>query len=109
MPLTIIHLGLSKATGHIQENHFPLPTLSTILKGLAHELYSGRGFFVIRTLPVDSYSREDLVIVYAGKTHIVIAPQCSVKGDPFQVCLRMLALRVDGKMTLARSLRMSRT
>lgn len=58
--------SLSKATGHIQEDHFPLPTLSTILKGLAHELYSGRGFFVIRTLPVDSYSREDLVIVYAG-------------------------------------------
>ncbi|KAF3927226.1 hypothetical protein ABW20_dc0106224 [Dactylellina cionopaga] len=30
------------------------------------ELYSGRGFFVLRTLPVDSYSKEDVAIVYAG-------------------------------------------
>ena len=37
------------------------------LKDLAHELHSGRGFFVLRTLPIDDYSRADIVIVYAGK------------------------------------------
>jgi hypothetical protein len=68
MPLTMVHLGLNKPTGHIGKDNFPLPTLSTTLKGLAHELYSGRGFFVIRTLPIDRYSNEDLVIVYAGKS-----------------------------------------
>lgn len=54
--------------GHISKDTFPLPTLSATLKGLAHELYSGRGFFVLRTLPVNSYSRADIAIIYAGNT-----------------------------------------
>lgn len=29
-------------------------------------LYSGRGFFVIREIPIDKYSRRELAIVYAG-------------------------------------------
>jgi hypothetical protein len=53
--------------GYINKKTFPLPTLSKKLQDLAHELYSGRGFFVIRTLPIDSYSRADVAIVYAGK------------------------------------------
>lgn len=53
--------------GYLGKENFPLPTLSATLKGLAHELYSGRGFFVLRALPVDTYSREDIAIVYAGK------------------------------------------
>jgi Taurine catabolism dioxygenase TauD, TfdA family len=67
VPLTRVHLGLNKAIGYIGKDNFPLPNLSTTLKSLAHELYSGRGFFVIRTLPVDSYSGEDFAVVYAGK------------------------------------------
>ncbi len=27
----------------------------------------GRGLFIIRTIPVDGYSREELVIIYAGR------------------------------------------
>lgn len=52
--------------GYIGKDTFPLPTLGSTLKGLAHELYSGRGFFVLRTLPIDEYSRSELAIVYAG-------------------------------------------
>jgi len=59
--------------GYIGKDNFPLPTLSTTLKSLAHELYSGRGFFVIRTLPIDSYTREELFIVYAGNEFPVVA------------------------------------
>lgn len=33
---------------------------------LAHELHEGRGFFVLRTIPVDSYSRLDNILIYAG-------------------------------------------
>ncbi|KAF9466244.1 hypothetical protein BDZ94DRAFT_1280914 [Collybia nuda] len=52
--------------GYLGKNNFPLPTLGEKLQGLAHELYSGRGFFVLRALPVDTYSREDIAIAYAG-------------------------------------------
>ncbi|KAJ2922251.1 hypothetical protein H1R20_g14844, partial [Candolleomyces eurysporus] len=45
---------------------FPLPTLSPVLKDFARELYQGRGFFVLRTIPIEKYSREELAIIYAG-------------------------------------------
>ena len=53
--------------GYISRDTFPLPALGSKLRDLAHELYSGRGFFVLRTLPIDDYSPADVVIVYAGK------------------------------------------
>lgn len=43
-----------------------MPTLGPILRDLAHELHNGRGFFVLRTIPVESYSKVDNVLVYAG-------------------------------------------
>jgi len=58
--------GLNLHFGHISEDTFPLPTLGPALKTLAHELHSGRGFFVLRTLPVSWYSRADNVLIYAG-------------------------------------------
>ncbi|KAF5386958.1 hypothetical protein D9615_001944 [Tricholomella constricta] len=58
--------SLDKPLGYVGRDTFPLPTLSATLKGLAQELYSGRGFFVLRTLPLDTYSRADIAIVYAG-------------------------------------------
>ncbi|TFK72234.1 Clavaminate synthase-like protein [Pluteus cervinus] len=54
------------ALGFISKEAFPLPTLSPILWGFAQELYSGRGFFVLRTIPIDKYTREELAIIYAG-------------------------------------------
>lgn len=63
--------------GYISNDTFPLPTLSTILVSLANELYSGRGFFVLRTIPVDKYTRSDLAIIYAGK--IIIDPFRRIK------------------------------
>ncbi|KDR86131.1 hypothetical protein GALMADRAFT_52396 [Galerina marginata CBS 339.88] len=58
--------GLDKPFGHISPQTFPLPTLGPILKDLAKELHTGRGFFVLRTIPVDSYSRDDNILIYAG-------------------------------------------
>ncbi|KAL0576214.1 hypothetical protein V5O48_005781 [Marasmius crinis-equi] len=58
--------GLDKPMGSINRDTFPLPTLGSKLYSFAEELYSGRGFFVLRTIPVDSYSRSDLAIIYAG-------------------------------------------
>ncbi|KAL0959090.1 hypothetical protein HGRIS_014388 [Hohenbuehelia grisea] len=58
--------ALSKPLGYISSETFPLPTLGTPLKAIAKELYHGKGFSVVRGIPVDKYSREDLAIVYAG-------------------------------------------
>ncbi|KAH0584426.1 hypothetical protein H2248_009967 [Termitomyces sp. 'cryptogamus'] len=58
--------NLNKSMGYLSKETFPLPTLSTTLRGLAHELYSGRGFFVLRTLPIDTYTKADIAIVFAG-------------------------------------------
>lgn len=52
--------------GHISPKTFPLPTLGPTLVGLSRELHFGRGFFVLRTIPVDSYSRADNILIYAG-------------------------------------------
>ncbi|KAG6846235.1 hypothetical protein H0H93_015136, partial [Arthromyces matolae] len=58
--------GLNKPLGHISTSTFPLPTLGPILADLSRELHTGRGFFVLRTIPVESYTREENAIIYAG-------------------------------------------
>ncbi|KAF8870697.1 hypothetical protein CPB84DRAFT_1906413 [Gymnopilus junonius] len=63
--------SLNIGIGYVGKENFPLPILSPKLRELAQVLYSGRGFFVIRTIPIDDYSREDLAIIYAGiSSHI---------------------------------------
>ncbi|KAJ7063600.1 hypothetical protein C8F01DRAFT_1279522 [Mycena amicta] len=59
---------IDHALAHFNSNRetFPLPTLSAELWKLAEVLYNGRGFFVLREIPIDKYSRKDLAIVYAG-------------------------------------------
>ncbi|KAG6836311.1 hypothetical protein H0H93_009231 [Arthromyces matolae] len=58
--------NLNLPFGLISKETFPLPTLGPALIKLARELHYGRGFFVLRTIPVDSYSREDNVLIYTG-------------------------------------------
>ena len=41
------------------------------MKDLSRELHTGRGFFVLKTIPVDSYSREDNILIYAGVSSYV--------------------------------------
>ena len=57
--------------GHISPETFPLPTLGSTLINLSRELHFGRGFFVLRFIPVDLYSRADNVLVYAGVSSYV--------------------------------------
>ncbi|KAF8629559.1 hypothetical protein AX15_003391 [Amanita polypyramis BW_CC] len=63
--------SLGKSFGHITPSTFPLPTLGPALRGLSNELHNGRGFFVIRTIPVDNYSREDNILLYTGVSSYV--------------------------------------
>ena len=45
---------------------FPLPTLSARLQGIERELMDGRGFVVIRGLPRDRWSNDEMCLAYWG-------------------------------------------
>lgn len=53
------HAELSPAT-------FPLPRLGAVLQGALAELLEGRGFVLLRGLPVERMSREDQATAYLG-------------------------------------------
>jgi hypothetical protein len=50
----------------ISEQSFPLPMLKARLKTLLQELLEGRGFFMLRGLPVERYDIETAAIAYLG-------------------------------------------
>ncbi|KAH3964411.1 hypothetical protein HBH98_117340 [Parastagonospora nodorum] len=63
--------SLNLSFGYITQETFPLPTLHAELRRLSRELHHGHGFFVLRGLDVDRYTREENVIIYAGiSSHI---------------------------------------
>ncbi len=45
---------------------FPLPRLGSRLAQVADELLEGRGFVLMRGMPVERYSREEIAIAYMG-------------------------------------------
>ena len=47
---------------------FPLPTLAIIFEEIRHEILRGRGFILLRGLPVDRYSIEESAVIYFGKS-----------------------------------------
>ena len=50
----------------ITPDTFPLPSLGGYLAGLGDELRSGRGFLLLRGLPRERYSLDDLARIYVG-------------------------------------------
>jgi Taurine catabolism dioxygenase TauD, TfdA family len=46
--------------------NFPLPTLSPYLASLSEELRAGRGFLLLRGLPRECYSLDDMALIYVG-------------------------------------------
>jgi hypothetical protein len=45
---------------------FPLPTLGTFLRGMRDELRFGRGFVLLRGIPRERYSTDDMARIYFG-------------------------------------------
>ena len=45
---------------------FPLPTLGPILSKLAKQIHDGKGFFIVRGLNPDNYSRDTNAVMYVG-------------------------------------------
>lgn len=70
---------------------FPLPSLAARLAEIAHEIESGRGFALLRGLPVQRWGLEDATTIYWGlSTHLGTPTSQSRQGN------RMMAVRDAG-------------
>jgi hypothetical protein len=54
------------ALGAMRREDFPLPMLGAAVRGWTRELTDGRGFLVVRGLPVSRWGAEDSALVYWG-------------------------------------------
>lgn len=52
--------------GYISQETFPLTLTHKALRDISNEVHNGRGFKVLRGLPVAEHTREENVIIYAG-------------------------------------------
>jgi hypothetical protein len=59
-------LEQSIAAIDVNRKNFPLPTFGKVLSDIQNEVVYGRGFVLIRGIPVKRYSIEESVIVYWG-------------------------------------------
>lgn len=67
--------------GTIRQSDFPLPVLGPKLQNLQKELINGRGFGVLRGLPVEKYTeREAMTIFFGLGTHLGNARSQNAKG-----------------------------
>ncbi|KAJ4153223.1 hypothetical protein LMH87_009720 [Akanthomyces muscarius] len=58
--------NLEKPLGEITQDTFPLPSLHAVLRDVSREIHDGHGFKVVRGIPVEKYTREDNIAIYAG-------------------------------------------
>ncbi|KAM5344758.1 hypothetical protein ACJ41O_010620 [Fusarium nematophilum] len=63
--------ALNVPLGYISQDTFKLGKLHDTLRAISKEIHLGHGFKVVRGVPVDKYTREENMIVYAGiSSHI---------------------------------------
>lgn len=79
-------LGTAKERGEplakLSVDDFPLPTLGRRLEAIVDELEFGRGFSVVRGLPVDKWSVEDAKVIYWGVgLHLGVPVSQNAAGD----------------------------
>src|SRR5581483_2478999 len=71
-------LATAKASGlpleQIQREHFPLTAMRRRLEAAVNEMYDGRGFVVLRGLPVERYSADDVGLIFWGFGRYMGAP-----------------------------------
>src|ERR1700736_3443750 len=48
----------------VERANFPLPSMQPLLTAIRHELRDGRGFVVVRGLPVDRWSKDEIGMLY---------------------------------------------
>lgn len=75
-----------KATGKkfedVTREDFPLPSLEAEFADMRHELHRGRGFCLIKDVPVDGYDDDDLALIHWGiGAHMGFGLSQSYRGD----------------------------
>ncbi len=79
-------LALVRAKGlaamQVTRADFPLPVLGARLAEIRREVLDGRGFVLVRGVPVERYSREDATLVYWGIGVHIGFPVCqNARGE----------------------------
>jgi Taurine catabolism dioxygenase TauD, TfdA family len=66
----------------LQREHFEFPSLRPVIDEIRHEIEDGRGFVVVRRLPVEDYSNDEIGMIFWGiGTHLGRGLSQSVLGD----------------------------
>lgn len=66
----------------ITPEDFPLPTLAPVIGQWVHDLEDGRGFILIKGLPIDRYSETDAATIYWGiGQHMGLPVSQNAAGD----------------------------
>src|SRR5207302_6640419 len=66
----------------LQREHFEVPSLRPVVEEIRHQMEDGRGFVLLRRLPVEDYSKDDLGLIFWGiGTHLGRGLSQSVMGD----------------------------
>lgn len=74
-------LSLGRDVGEITADAFPLPSFATRLADLSGTLLQGRGFEVLRGLPVAQYSQETAAAIFCGiGAHLGLARSQNAAG-----------------------------
>jgi hypothetical protein len=72
--------GLS--LGELRREHFDLPSMQPVIDEIRHQIEDGRGFVVLRRVPVEDYSKDDIGMIFWGiGTHLGRGVSQSVLGD----------------------------
>jgi hypothetical protein len=71
-------LGVAQASGRpladVDRAHFPLAALASRLSQVLDEIYTGRGFVLLRGLPVDRYADDEVGLILWGLGRYLGAP-----------------------------------
>ena len=67
---------------NLQREHFDVPSLRPVIEEIRHEIEDGRGFVVVRRLPVGDYSKDEIGMIFWGiGTYLGRGLSQSVLGD----------------------------
>ena len=66
----------------LQREHFQVPALRPVIEDIRRQIADGRGFVVVRRLPVEDYSKDEIGLIFWGiGTHLGHGLSQSVMGD----------------------------
>src|SRR5262249_61558089 len=66
----------------LQREHFEVPSLRPVVEEILRQVEDGRGFVLLRQLPIEVYSKDDLGLIFWGiGTHLGRGLSQSVLGD----------------------------